>query len=360
MFDLSQQITAAYYPGKSPVPGNRSQTTGPEKGTEAKSHALWMSYPARKRCAVLAILFPLDETGSDYGVVLTQRSPALRTSPSVSAFPGGRLDAADNNDEWACALREAHEEIGFDPANVPGFERLAISPCYLSLGNDAVRMCICKATPKVDLIVANNEPDAISTAHKVGPETGKGEEISVEKVSPKEPAFLKHLAPKPSPTEVAVAYAVPLSCILTNKWYVRGTPMLVAGHPWIFHKYRVPVGDVLGLVRSHAVTPAEINSAYQDSDEEIEEEMRQQASAPEPTEEVPQWTTRTPTSLKYTPGEKAIPLHGLTSHMVVDLARALHPGQKVLFEVLPQLGSDEIVSQYHAETYGPNNSGSSL
>jgi 8-oxo-dGTP pyrophosphatase MutT (NUDIX family) len=51
------------------------------------------------------------------GLILTQRSMRLRKHAGQIAFPGGRVDETDA-DEIAAALREAHEEIGLDPALV--------------------------------------------------------------------------------------------------------------------------------------------------------------------------------------------------------------------------------------------------
>lgn len=48
------------------------------------------------------------------GLILTQRSAALRKHPGQIAFPGGRVDDSDA-DEIAGALREAEEEIGLPP-----------------------------------------------------------------------------------------------------------------------------------------------------------------------------------------------------------------------------------------------------
>jgi 8-oxo-dGTP pyrophosphatase MutT (NUDIX family) len=48
------------------------------------------------------------------GLILTQRSTALRKHPGQVAFPGGRVDESDA-DEVAGALREAQEEIGLPP-----------------------------------------------------------------------------------------------------------------------------------------------------------------------------------------------------------------------------------------------------
>jgi 8-oxo-dGTP pyrophosphatase MutT (NUDIX family) len=62
-----------------------------------------------------AVLVPLYEADGDAWVVLTRRSPNLRSHTHEVSFPGGRIDAGDK-DEWAAALRESQEEIALDPA----------------------------------------------------------------------------------------------------------------------------------------------------------------------------------------------------------------------------------------------------
>jgi 8-oxo-dGTP pyrophosphatase MutT (NUDIX family) len=50
------------------------------------------------------------------GLILTQRREGLRTHGGQVAFPGGRID--EGEDAVAAALREAHEELGLNPALV--------------------------------------------------------------------------------------------------------------------------------------------------------------------------------------------------------------------------------------------------
>jgi 8-oxo-dGTP pyrophosphatase MutT (NUDIX family) len=63
-----------------------------------------------------AVLVALFEEDGETRVVLTRRSTQLRTHRGQVSFPGGRID--DGEDPVAAAVREAHEEIGLDPALV--------------------------------------------------------------------------------------------------------------------------------------------------------------------------------------------------------------------------------------------------
>ena len=61
-----------------------------------------------------AVLIAVTEDGQ---VILTKRSAQLKHHPGQIAFAGGRKDDTDR-DLTHTALREAHEEIGLDPASV--------------------------------------------------------------------------------------------------------------------------------------------------------------------------------------------------------------------------------------------------
>ena len=63
-----------------------------------------------------AVLAPLYEEDGELFVVLTRRSWALRSHTGQVSFPGGACD--EDESAVQAALREAHEEIGLDPASV--------------------------------------------------------------------------------------------------------------------------------------------------------------------------------------------------------------------------------------------------
>jgi len=63
-----------------------------------------------------AVLVGLVQRESGFSVLLTRRADTLRRHTGQVAFPGGRSDPGET--PWETALREAHEEIGLDPALV--------------------------------------------------------------------------------------------------------------------------------------------------------------------------------------------------------------------------------------------------
>ena len=71
------------------------------------------AFPGARHSAVLVALAP-SERGVE--VLLTRRSMDMRTHRGEISFPGGRLDPGETATD--AALREAHEEVGLDPALV--------------------------------------------------------------------------------------------------------------------------------------------------------------------------------------------------------------------------------------------------
>lgn len=74
-----------------------------------------------RRHAAVLMLFTGDPDATalpeDAGLVITHRSPTMRSHAGQMAFPGGRIDPTDVN-AVDCALREAWEETGLDRTTV--------------------------------------------------------------------------------------------------------------------------------------------------------------------------------------------------------------------------------------------------
>jgi len=70
-----------------------------------------------------AVLVAMFEESGETRVILTRRSRALRLHQSEVSFPGGRLDPGESPSD--CALREAHEETGLDPASIQISDQLS-------------------------------------------------------------------------------------------------------------------------------------------------------------------------------------------------------------------------------------------
>jgi 8-oxo-dGTP pyrophosphatase MutT (NUDIX family) len=96
----------------------RERLSGPDPAPEDPAFA-WAddySIAADAPLAEAAVLVALIADGIP-GVLLTKRTAGLRNHAGQVSFPGGRIDPEDASPD-AAALREAHEEIGLDPAQV--------------------------------------------------------------------------------------------------------------------------------------------------------------------------------------------------------------------------------------------------
>jgi 8-oxo-dGTP pyrophosphatase MutT (NUDIX family) len=78
-----------------------------------------------------AVLAPLYERGGELWAVFIRRRSDLRLHAGQISFPGGRREPEDP-DLAHTALREAHEEIGLDPAAVTLVGALAPTPTLAS------------------------------------------------------------------------------------------------------------------------------------------------------------------------------------------------------------------------------------
>lgn len=70
----------------------------------------------RGQAAIPAAVLIAITNRSEPGVILTVRRENMRTHAGQIAFPGGRIDPGE--EPVSAALREAHEELGLDPALV--------------------------------------------------------------------------------------------------------------------------------------------------------------------------------------------------------------------------------------------------
>ena len=70
-----------------------------------------------------AVLVPIVIRDGNPNLLLTERTADLPSHPGQVAFPGGKLDA-DDADLEACAIREAAEELGLEPAAIEVLGRL--------------------------------------------------------------------------------------------------------------------------------------------------------------------------------------------------------------------------------------------
>ena len=106
-----------------PLPGPAAQvlmSPDPRPGAER----ILDPDPDCRHAGVLALLYP---SGGDLCLVLTLRTESVESHRGQISFPGGAMDPGEIPEETA--LREAHEELGINPAGLDVLGEL--SPLYI-------------------------------------------------------------------------------------------------------------------------------------------------------------------------------------------------------------------------------------
>lgn len=128
----------------------------PAHGDHAFSPGLDAEFPAGPGKPA-AVLIPIVERDDAPGVLLTQRSSALRNHSGQVAFPGGRIDPGDDGPS-AAALREAQEEIGLAPAAV---RVIGYGDLYLTTSGYRIAPVIGLVQPNQALTLNPSEVDEV-------------------------------------------------------------------------------------------------------------------------------------------------------------------------------------------------------
>jgi len=87
----------------------------------------WPQAAVVRDAAAVLLIYPVE---GDATIALTQRAPDLRSHAGQVSLPGGRLEPGE--DYVTAALREAHEEVGADPAMVVPIGALTALPIPVS------------------------------------------------------------------------------------------------------------------------------------------------------------------------------------------------------------------------------------
>lgn len=93
-----------------------------EKAPDSDEYAEMAVRPdTRLKCA--AVLVPLVQFDHDWHLLFTRRTDRVESHKGQVSFPGGACSEGETTPEQT-ALRESHEEVGLDPADVTVLGRL--------------------------------------------------------------------------------------------------------------------------------------------------------------------------------------------------------------------------------------------
>jgi len=110
----------------------------------------------REHATPASVLVPLVRRETGLGVIVTRRDPSISYAGQV-CYPGGRRDPGDVDAETT-ALREAHEEIGLDPAAVSILGRLGV---YHTQSGYRITPVVGVVRPPLSLVPARGEVSEI-------------------------------------------------------------------------------------------------------------------------------------------------------------------------------------------------------
>lgn len=99
------------------------------------------------------VLVPVMERAKGLSVLLTQRAAHLKHHAGQVSFPGGRMEAYDEN-VCAAALRETHEEVGIAPQHVEVIGYLGAMPTITGF---AVTPVVGVVSAEAELIIDHTE-----------------------------------------------------------------------------------------------------------------------------------------------------------------------------------------------------------
>ncbi len=100
-----------------------------------------------------AVLIPLIRRKSEFNVIFTKRSTALKNHPGQISFPGGKV-ILNEETHWSCALRETKEEIGLDPKLI---RKIATIPKHQTVTGFMITPFLAEITSKKVLLLPDSK-----------------------------------------------------------------------------------------------------------------------------------------------------------------------------------------------------------
>ncbi len=139
-------------------PPTRAMRSDFDLVTGISEHRMPPASLLRRAAVLVPIHWPQAAKDADARLILTRRASDLGSHAGQVAFPGGRIEAGEGDEE--AALREAHEEVGLAPARVEIAGRL--EP-YRTVSNYLITPIVGFIEGPVELVADPREVAAIFT-----------------------------------------------------------------------------------------------------------------------------------------------------------------------------------------------------